>query len=523
MRPRRPRWRPDAVGVLLATAAATLALTPGLLPRDGVTQGVVSGVAAAVGYGLGAGLSALLSAAAWRPGRRLSAAVPVAAAVAFVPAVAVAAGWQREAAALTGTAPPSTASFLLAVPVTAVVAAVPVLAGRGLRGLARGLRRRGVPAPGLAVALVVVLLVGAAGWAAVGAAERASRARDDEPGPVDGPPAAATRSGSAASLVPWTTLGRDGRRFVAGGRPPGQLAAASGRPARDPVRVYVGLASAPDPRARAALAVAELDRAGGFDRGVLALATPTGTGAVDPQVPDTLELVRGGDAATVAVQYATLPSDLDYALGGTGGVESTRALLDAVRERLATRPPERRPRLLVYGQSLGALGSQAAFASLDDVTAQVDGALWAGPPHASPLWAGLVARRDPGSPEVLPVVDGGRTVRFAGRPGDLDGTRARVVYLQHPSDPVVWASPDLFWRRPSWLAEPRGADVPPSVRWWPLVTGWQTVVDLARAQSVPPDHGHRYDALLVDGWAAVAAPPGWTAADTARAREAFGR
>jgi uncharacterized membrane protein len=515
------------VRLALATVGAVLALTPGLLPRDGIVQGLVSGVAAAVGYALGAALARLVRRWGVRPRRWVRLLVLVAAPVTWVLAVVLAVGWQRRAAALIGAPPPTTASFLLAVPVAVVVAvvvtAVVIAVGRGLRGLVAVLRRRRVPrAVAVAgVVLTVVLVVGAAGGAAVGATERAFRARNDEAGP-GAPPVAATRSGSPASLVPWATLGRDGRRFVSGERPPGQLAAASGHVPRDPVRVYVGLESAPDPRARATLAVAELDRAGAFDRGVLVLATPTAAGAVDPQVPDTLELVRGGDSAVAAVQYATVPSVLDHVLGGSGGVDSTRALLDAVRARLATRPPERRPRLLVYGQSLGALGSQDAFASLDDVTARVDGALWAGPPHASDLWAGLVARRDPGSPQVLPVVDGGRTVRFGGRPEDLGAARARVLYLQHASDPVVWWSPDLVWRRPPWLAEPRGADVPPDTRWLPLVTAWQTLVDLARAQSVPPDHGHRYDALLVDGWAAVAAPPGWTRADTARARQVFG-
>lgn len=534
---RRRWWHVDPVGLVLATAGAVLALSPGLLPRDGVVQGVVSAGVAALGYGLGAFVTGVLRRRGVRPrGGAVLAVLAVLAVAVLVVALVIAAGWQRQAAALIGARPPSTAEFLLALPVILAVVALGVGVGRGLRRLteriARALRSRLRPGPATVVAVVpvvlgTVLVLGGAAWGALTWSEQAFSARNDAPGTVGGPPPQATRSGSPASLVPWPTLGRDGRRFVTGGRPPEQLAAASGHAARDPIRVYVGLASAPDVRRRAELAVAELERTGAFDRSVIALVTPTGTGSVDPQVPDALELVRGGDTAVAAVQYSTLPSDLQFLVDGPRAQESTRALLDAVRARLAQRPPDRRPRLLLYGQSLGAWGSQGAFTSLAEARAQTDGILWAGPPHASDLWAGLVARRDPSSPEVRPVVDAGRAVRFAGRPGDLATPAGpwlapRVLYLQHPSDPVVWWSPSLLWRRPDWLAEPRGFDVPATMRWIPVVTAWQTAVDLARAQAVPADHGHRYEALLVDGWAAVAAPPGWTDADTARARRVFG-
>ena len=39
--------------------------------------------------------------------------------------------------------------------------------------------------------------------------------------------------------------------------------------------------------------------------------------------------------------------------------------------------------------------------------------LWVGPPNASPLWKAITERRDPGTPEVDPRYDNGRTVRFS--------------------------------------------------------------------------------------------------------------
>ena len=122
-------------------------------------------------------------------------------------------------------------------------------------------------------------------------------------------PTSPTRSGSPASLVPWDTLGKEGRRFVAAGREPAQLGAAAGRPGVEPIRAYVGLESAPDPQARADLAVAELDREGAFSRPVIGVITTTGTGWVDDPVADSIEAIYGGDTALVATPVL-LPAQL---------------------------------------------------------------------------------------------------------------------------------------------------------------------------------------------------------------------
>jgi len=90
---------------------------------------------------------------------------------------------------------------------------------------------------------------------------------------------------------------------------------------------------------------------------------------------------------------------------------------------------------------------------------------------------------------------------------DWDGTR--VLYLQHPSDPVVWWSPDLILHRPDWLAEAPGRDVLGEMTWIPFVTFWQVTMDMAEPVDVPPGHGHTYTQEFVDGWAAVIQPPGW--------------
>ena len=153
--------------------------------------------------------------------------------------------------------------------------------------------------------------------------------------------------------------------------------------------------------------------------------------------------------------------------------------------------------------------------------------LWAGPPNFNELWRGLVAGRDPGSPEWLPVYDDGRTVRFADEADDLDQPpgpweQPRLVYLQNASDPIVWWSPQLILQRPDWLRGERGPDVSEDMFWIPFVSFWQVTADLVFAVNVPDGHGHRYAADYVNGWAELAQPEGWTSADTERLRQLIG-
>jgi uncharacterized membrane protein len=269
--------------------------------------------------------------------------------------------------------------------------------------------------------------------------------------------------------------------------------------------------------------VGELERTGAFGRSVLAVVTTTGTGWVNEPAPESLELLYGGDTAIVATQYSYLPSWLSFLVDRSRSEQAGRLLFDAVHARVDQLPEGDRPRLLVYGESLGSQGSEAAFTTLGDIRAQAEGVLWVGPPNSNLLWSSLVERRDPGSLEVEPVYASGLIVRFASDPADLaqpptPWIAPRVLYLQHPSDPIVWWSPELLFRRPDWLEEPRGDDVLPAMSWYPVVTFWQITADLTHAQSVPDGHGHNYSDLILDAWVAVAAPDGWTAADTTRVR-----
>ena len=85
-----------------------------------------------------------------------------------------------------------------------------------------------------------------------------------------------------------------------------------------------------------------------------------------------------------------------------------------------------------------------------------------------------------------------------------------MLYLQSPSDPIVWWHPDLILNRPSWIDEPASGDVLEEMVWIPFVTFWQVTADLPLATGVPPGHGHNYTGEHGDGWAAVLQPDGWS-------------
>jgi len=287
----------------------------------------------------------------------------------------------------------------------------------------------------------------------------------------------------------------------------------------EPIRVFAGTASAGTPQSRADLVLAELRRTHAFDRRLLAVATATGRGWVDPTLADPLEYMYGGDTAIASMQYSVLPSWLSLVADKDRALQAGRVLFDTIHDYWSTLPVGARPRLIVFGESLGAFGAGAAFSGIADLTARTSGALFAGPPNSTQPWREVTDRRNPGSPERLPRVGDGGTVRFAASASDLrkpDGSWSHpaVVYLQHASDPIVWWSPHLIWNKPGWLSETRGSDVVRQVQWYPFVTFWQISCDLTVAVDPPAGHGHHYGPAVAPAWSAILRPPNWTEADT---------
>ncbi|MEU4706353.1 alpha/beta hydrolase [Nocardia salmonicida] len=535
------------VGLVLATLFFGLSVTPSLVPRDWLFQGLISGINAAIGYGLGCVLEWVFR--RWvrsripipSPSDRvryvLKATLLVGCALVAAVMLVQSARWQREITSLMGMAGTTTPAYLRTGLLSVAVGVAVVAAYRTVRvlvlGLARQLNRwvrvprELAPAAGLLVLVVLTVTIvnGVASQAFFAVANSAFSVRNDRTTPHAVQPIAPERSGSPESLAPWQTLGFEGRWFVSNGPSAAAITEVTGKPAREPVRAYVGLESMAKGQTAAQLAVAELERTRAFDRAAMVVVTTTGTGWVNGMAAAAVEYLYGGDTAIVATQFSYLPSVLSFLSDREKAASASRELFDAVYARWSAQPEGHRPKLFVYGESLGSQGSEEAFDGLAELREEVDGALWVGPPNSNRLWRQFVDRRDPGSPEVAPVYADGLVVRFADDATDFDSAEPwrepRIAYLQHPSDPIVWWSADLIFTQPDWLSEPRGSDVSTQMRWAPFVTFWQVTADLTNAQGVVDGHGHRYGSLVLDGWLAVAAPPGVDGAVIERIRAAL--
>ncbi|WP_449372809.1 alpha/beta-hydrolase family protein [Arthrobacter psychrolactophilus] len=408
--------------------------------------------------------------------------------------------------------------------VASVMAGVVFGAHRGLTAiaaLARGwasrvserpvvIRGSGILAGALGAVVVLSFLVSAA---LVGT-DRVYAARNATTPAAISEPDSSARSAGPESAVDWDKLGMQGRAFVGGGPTAAEITAVTHEPAKTPVRVYVGEQQEDSLAARAELAVAELKRTGGFERSTLMVATPTGSGWLERQAIDSLEYLQGGDTAIVSLQYSYQPSWVSFLFHQDLPREAGQALFAAVHEQWLSLPERERPRLLVYGLSLGASGMQAAFSDSADMLTSVDGAVFSGAPNNSQPWGTLQEQRDAGSPPWQPVYDGGKNIRWLSNNGDLEKLpgswdATRVAYLQHGTDAVTWLTPRLIWSKPDWLGGSaasggRAPDVSDSMRWIPGVTYLQVAFDMFMGESVPALHGHNFGDVAVDAWNGVA-------------------
>src|SRR5262249_46794973 len=159
------------------------------------------------------------------------------------------------------------------------------------------------------------------------------------------------KSGSPASYAKWDTLGYQGRNFVATGPSAEDLEAINGRPAREPIRVYVGLETADTAEGRLNVLLSELERTHAFDPKFMVIIPTTGTGWVNPVAANSIEMMYNGDTALVAMQYSYLPSWISFLADQQNALNAGKDLIDAVHERWSHQPFEKRPKLALYGES----------------------------------------------------------------------------------------------------------------------------------------------------------------------------
>jgi uncharacterized membrane protein len=340
----------------------------------------------------------------------------------------------------------------------------------------------------LAAAMWAVSVKAAYSMAVTGVA-RYDRVLD--PG-FDVPPGTGHCTGGPGSLVPWSRLGRQGRRFITNAPTPEDINSIMGTDASvEPVRVFVGYDGARTVEGRVALALAELKRTGAYDRKLMIVSAPAGTGYVNTLPMEVADYTMHGDVASVAIQYARLPSLL--ALHQTPvGAQAHRLLLEGIAIELSEMPPDDRPTVVVYGESLGAWAGQDAF--IGDELQQLDAlgvekALWVGTPYYSKF------RNEALADEAL----NGGLVEEVNAVEDLEAppSQRRVTFLTHHNDPINLINATLFLREPPWLTQsPRKPGLPEDQVWVPMLTALQSMVDAVNATNPIPGvfraTGHDY-------------------------------
>lgn len=349
--------------------------------------------------------------------------------------------------------------------------------------------------------LITLGVVGAAGVAGL---EYVNRQADTGGAAIEAAynkqPTMLTVSGGPGSQVSFDTLSREGRRVVNMALPAAEISEVTGRPAIDPIRAFVGLASAPLVDERVDILMRELEDLGAFNRKVLCFCSPTGTGYLNYVMMETLEYLTGGDCATFALQYSLRPSFISLDRVAMGR-EQNRAMLHALTWRLRAMPEDQRPKLVVFGESLGAHTMQDAF--LHEGTngferAGVERALFIGTPAGSGWanrWRVNKEKADP-TGQVVEVASYEEWLALS----DEQRDKARIVLVSHHEDPITKFSPSLAVDIPSWLQDPREPGVPRGLRWRPVGTFLNIGVDLVNSTDVVPGvfvaRGHDYRADL---------------------------
>ncbi len=531
----------STTGLLVGTLFLALSMSPSLLPRTDIIQGVISGLALASGYGVG-----VLAAWLWsyfelpKPKERIQKNMQLTAAGLCLLFMAIslwqASGWQNSLRALMemeesyGVQPLVIGVVALAVFLATLFVAR--LFQWTFRLLARKLRRYVPRRVSIVAGMLAAFFLF---WSVIDGvlfslmlhtADTTYERVDSLMEPEFEKPVDSLKTGSIESILAWEDMGRQGRRFLSVGPTATDISEFSEESAMDPIRVYVGMHAAETFEERAALALEELRRVNAFDRSVLVLITPTGTGWVDPAAMDPVEYLHRGDIASVAAQYSYLPSPLSLMFEDDYGADMARALFQEVYGYWTQLPVDERPKLYLHGLSLGALNSDLSFDLFDIIGDPFHGALWVGPPFRKNTWRTLTDQRNPNSPEWLPRFRDGSVVRFANQngglgEGDAEWGSFRIAYLQYASDPIAFFSTRSATREPDWMQPPRGPDVSNDLRWFPIVTMLQLAADLAMGVA-PTGYGHEYAAEhYFDSWLGLTEPEGWNDEDLERLRAFF--
>lgn len=493
------------VGLLLAGGES---LRPSLTPRSTLHQGLVTGAMGATGALAGAAVGVLLSPVTRRAGSWLpTLAVGTAATAAVIQG-------RKHAHAQAGSYPEwgVTEGQPAIGALAGGAAAAGLAAGAGVIGSELGsagdvLSDRLPGPPQLWTSVATGAAVGTLSLGVKAALSRVLAGLAVSGATVD--PALATPpddpfvTGGPGSLVPYDSLSREGCRFVNWRVSAAEMREAGATSAAEPVRVFIGVASAPGITERVELALAELDRLDAWSKSYLLAVSPAGTGYANSVPVEALEFLTDGDCASVSVQYGLLPSM--FSLNKVDiAAQTFRELIDRIHAR--TRVMAKPPKLLLYGESLGAGAAEhgllldPALVDIDSARMQrADAALFVGTPGGKSLRNDLL--HNPGTVHVD---------RWQALPDPLP-QGIQLWFLEHDADPVTRFDRTLAWRKPPWLGPPpRGRNIPADMNWLPVTTWEQVLLDVAYAtqsqSGVFRSVGHDYRADLAPLVAAAFVP-----------------
>ncbi len=537
------RYRISVAGIALGLLFLSASLTPSLIPRSALFQGTLGGLVMAIGYAL---ITIMIW--AWRflelpkindAYRWTFSCLFLLAGMAFLAAsLSTFRTDQNELRALMTMEPLADGHGAFILALSGGLFSILLLLSRFFMTIIRVVRNR-IPGrvPPRVSFLFSFLLVAIVFWNIgngliarnlLNMADETFREVDalidpDLPVPED-----SLRSGSADSLIAWQSLGARGRQFIAGGMGIEEIAGIHPQQsAKKPIRIYAGLNSARTNQERALLVLEEMKRVGAFQRSVLVIVTPTGTGWIDPAAVDPFEIMHRGDTAIVGMQYSYLMSPLALLVEPDQAPESAKALVNAVYEHWRQLEPLTRPKLYLHGLSLGSYGSENSVSPITMIDDPISGALWSGPTFDNPLWKELTTNRNSDSPAWLPRIGDGRTARFTTQVNALDipgssWSRTRLIFLQYPSDPITFFEVSAAFRPPEWMVGERAPDVLPSFTWYPLITMLQLVIDMLVGTEVPKGFGHVFAAEhYIDAWVELTEPEAWQAEDSNRLKQIF--
>ena len=327
-------------------------------------------------------------------------------------------------------------------------------------------------------------------------------------------PAVPEISGSPASGLDWNKMTREGTRWLAATLPPSTIAMVMGiTDAKQPIRVYASLEMAANGAQRAQILLAEIDRTHALDRSIFALFSPTGSGYVNYVATETLEYLTGGDCASAAIQYSVLPSALSLTRVPSG-TSQTALVLRGIVQRLMQMPADKRPRVVLFGESLGSEVSEEMFRGLGVsglVGSGLDAALWIGTPAAT-KWRGELwgSRTIAEAPEVGPGTTYlPRSIADWRALPRSERDQVRFLLLQNGDDPIPKFGSQVAWRRPDWLGpdDTRPIGSPKGTQWVAGMTFLTTFFDMQNALVPTPgtfcEGGHDYREVLPEAISAT--------------------